>query len=425
MAIVVRYECHGCGAPAQPRGTAWVRCDHCQILVGFDWQGFLDSPAYAALLRNSASQLGRWNEYTALMAEAARAAGAGRDEEALALYTRLGEMILELTPHAFPDQARTDPACRRRHLEFFAFQQLMNVRDPVCASLQGRLTGLLQNMKLTEPLEVLLPAAEIFEQQIVRLGRIPGAPLDPDGMPAHQRTKATLSVFLGGYLHLLDDAARLSLLRRIHGSSNVRIVGAGEDDGLGLYLDWTCPRCSLASMQARTVTEYTCPGCFCRRPVRSGRAQLESVELACPTCGARVTVGEGQSEALCGYCKIAVRRLARTGDVERTFAEEIRARYGGEPLPPAGVDGLAVTPDNRAELVLIGLARQAVWYANLVNGERFAKVVRASLPDEQTRALGLDRVLELALGEGGGQASEKLLGDTASALQLRRWRSDV
>lgn len=392
MSVVVRYVCHHCGAAREGGGDeGWVRCQHCRALIAFDWQAWLGSKAWAAYLRVAAKPetLAEWQRYQALGGQV-DAALAAQDEEAALRHQRAAvEQLVTLMPSIYPPELATDAAYRERYLGWMAWTMVAQKRDATLAALQAELTARMQQIDWRAPMPTLEAAQALFTRQVDRLLAL-GPPEDPDGMPPAARHKAMLTQFLGGYAQLMSPAQVRALLEQIHGEGNVHEAGEGVAS-LGLYREWRCGACGLMSLQATMVLEHTCPGCLFRVP--KGDSTLPRHALGCGRCGAPMVLEAGERERCCAHCGTWVRRVDRTGDVERAFAREVMAetaqRFGLElaPLPAEGVPGLAVTGATRRGLQLTGLARQAAMYGALVPVERWVALVTQTLPGERLSAL--------------------------------------
>jgi len=377
MTVIVRYECHACGAPAEAHGEqAWLRCGYCRALLGFDWQAWFESPDYSSWLKKAPSQVAAWGDYQKLAARGEALAKKGELEKAEESFREAVEKMLSLSPHVFPPEVQTDRAYRERYLRHTAWAQLQQFADPEAAKLWAGTMDLLRRFQLRDPLATLEPAAEQMGRMVDRTVRIPGAPEDPDGMPPNARRRVSMTQFLSAYLHLLSPAARLKLLERMHGSGNVVVTGDARADEVGLYQEWECPRCGLFSLQPRMATERCCPACLCRRRVGSGREALAETTVACRGCGAQTTLAAGAFEGTCVHCGGALRRLARTGDAERDFARAVQKQYGG---PAAESDGLPLEGADFADLQRLGVAHAFLWYGKLTGKEQLAGVLRRNL----------------------------------------------
>lgn len=381
MSLVVHYRCHQCGATREGGGQAgWVRCQHCACVIGFDFQAWLSSPRYAAYLREAAkpSTMAKWTTYQQL---SAKAVGQGRD--GLATMEEAADLMMSLNPVVAPDEVTTDATYRAAFRRFLAFTLLMQQVEPRLTALSREFTARLSKLDYKAPLPTLEWAVTNLEQQFAVLAEL-NPPDDPDGLPWPARMKASLAQFLTGYLQLLSGDDQRVVLERVYGKEALRTGGSstpGTADALGLYVDWSCPACGLASLQARMVTELTCPGCMFRKPVTSGDASLPEVTLACARCGAPVTLGRGERERTCEHCQTWLRRIDRTGDVERDYANEVKARIAKEhglvieELPREGTPGFPVTAETRRDLQLVGMTRVAAWYGSLVPAKRVRALV--------------------------------------------------
>lgn len=427
MAIVVRYQCYGCGAPCEARGgAAWIRCGHCRALLGFDYQAWFESKDYQRWLSTAAANAGRWPAFQKLEAEAAELGKKGALDEALAREREAQAMLVELTPHVFPPEARTDAVYREKYLATHAWLNVQLKVDREAERLYGQMMALFPRFDLRDPMKVLRPAGALLDRLMLRLATLPGCPPDPDGMPPKLRMRVFSASFLSAYLGMIsrmDD--KLEVLRSIHGIDNVKGVGDAAEDDTGLYKDWRCPSCGAVSLQYRGVAELTCLGCMFRIAAGSGRDELPAAALKCPTCGADIQVAEGELEGSCAYCNVPVRRMAVTGDAYREFQKEALRGFGGGRPPGQGAAGLEVTAENRAQRVLAGLLRTANFYATLVAPERYVTTVRKAFPDlaDADRARKLDEVeaqAGKAVVEGIQPAAKELLQKARRLLDPNR-----
>lgn len=424
MALVIRYRCHACGAHVDtPGNVAWLRCGYCRALVGYDWQAWFESPDYGAWLKRQAANVSAWADYQKDVDAAAQAARKGRQEKAEAHLRAAVARQMTLTPHTWPPEVHRDEAYRERYLRFETWARLQSYVDPTMGELDAELQTVCRGLDYRNPMPTLEKALVLLRKQLARLASLPGAE-DPDGMPPAARTRVVLSLFVNAYLPMLTREQRLKALRDVHGVNNVLEAGAPATDEVGWFVDWRCPRCGLASLQARSALELCCPGCYHRRPFSSEVLGLAAVSVRCGSCGATVALAAGEQEAACGSCGARTRRLLRTGAVEQEYTRQVirdtTAQHGLTPesLPSEGVEGFPVTEDNRLELRLTGLARQAHWYARLVQVPRYVELVRRSFPDasDAERAARLTRVAELVASEGGDETSRTLLAETRAHL---------
>jgi DNA-directed RNA polymerase subunit RPC12/RpoP len=411
VSIVVHHRCHHCGAAREGSGSAgWVRCQHCDAVIGFDFQAWLSSARYAAFLRESASPevLTRWSTFEAHRLAALRLGARGLSEMEAA-----AEVLMALTPIVAPDEVTSDEAYRSRWRRYLAFTMLQQGIDPELSRLFSALQRDFASFDYRNPMPHLERAVSNLEQTHARLSQL-DSPDDPDGLPWPLRAKVALSQFLTAYLHLLGPEDQRAVLERVYGREAVsdQTTQTGEADVLGLYLDWRCPACGLQSLQVRMVTEYTCPGCMFRKPVGHQESALPKVATLCGRCGASLTLERGERERACAFCQTWVRRVDRTGDVERDFSHELKARVAAqhgftlEALPTEGQPGFPVTPETRRSLQLVGLTRIAAWHGSMVPAKRVRACIVATLgaPSE-----GLLAELEAAAIAEGNEGAMPVL----------------
>jgi DNA-directed RNA polymerase subunit RPC12/RpoP len=422
MALVIRYRCHTCGAHVDSAGqVAWVRCGHCRALVGYDWQAWFESQEYAEWLRRYPALAPGFTDFQKEVEAARAAAHKGLLDEAERWLRQAVDRVMGLTPQLYPPEVQRDAAYRERYIRYDAWLRLQWILDPAIAALDTEIQAVSRGLDMRDPLPTLEKLLELMRQQLSRLSVLPGAE-DPDGMPPASRSRVWLSCLVSAYMPMLTPEQRLSMLRSVHGVNNVREVEGASQDEVSLYFDWQCPRCQLFSLQGRGATAVFCPGCLCKAAVPAELTTLSALPARCGSCGHPVTISQGKMEVPCGICGAIVRRIARTGSVERDLTFEAISKSGHElpQLPEEGVPGVPVTPENRLELVLVGLARQANWYARLIQPSRYLDVVRRSLPElgDRARAAQLERVAQLSAAERGDEAARELL-EQARALLLR------
>jgi DNA-directed RNA polymerase subunit RPC12/RpoP len=422
MALVIRYRCHTCGAHVDSAGeAAWVRCGHCRALVGYDWQAWFESQEYGEWLRRYPALAPGFTDFQKEVEAARQAAHKGLLDAAERWLRRAVDRVMGLTPQVYPPEVQRDPAYRQRYIRYDAWLRLQWMVDPTIAALDAEVQAVSRGLDMADPLPTLEKLLELTQRQLSRLAALPGAE-DPDGMPPASRGRVWLSCLVSAYVPMLTPAQQLSMLRAVHGVNNVREVEGSSQDEVSLYFDWQCPRCQLFSLQGRGATAVFCPGCLCKAALPAKLTALSALPTRCGSCGHPVTISQGEIEVPCGICGARVRRIARTGSVERDLVSETISKSGYElpQLPEEGVPGVAVTPENRLELVLTGLARQANWYARLIQPSLYVEVVRRSLPglSDKARAAQLERVAQLSAAEQGDEAAGKLL-EQARALLLR------
>ena len=423
MALVIRYRCPACGAHVDATGRAsWVRCGYCQALAGVDWQTWFESPEYAAWLRAYPQNIPK---FTALQhhREAAEAAvRAERLGEAQRHLREVASLHLEVTPQQFPPEVQTDAAYRERYVRYEAWARLESLVDAPLGALLKEMETVSAAMSLSDPEPTVEKVMEVMGRYYDRLFTRPGFE-DPDGMPPAARHQLSLSLLVSAWLPLLSPEQRLRLLRRVHGTNNVRETGAEGSDDVGAFLEWTCPHCGLVSLQARSVTELTCVGCYHQRPLSAAMLGLEEVATRCGGCGRAVTLPAGALERHCDVCGALVRRLARTGQVEQRYQRDLRTELGSPPptLPEEGVPGPARPGMTRQDQVLAGLGRQASWYTQIISLERYVGLVRRSLPGltDDARAALLERVGTVPHFEGVSEDGRRRLEETRAALRRR------
>lgn len=426
MAIVVRYVCHHCGAAREGSGgRGWVRCQHCEALIAFDWQAWFDSKEYAAYLRqvSKPEHVDGWKKYLALTQEAEAAAKRNDGAAAKAQFKAAMEQAVSLNPSLHPEEVQTKPAWRARWLEQAAWTMLQQQVDPVAAPLADEFTAMLTTLDYKDPLPTLEKAIANLTAQYQRLAQL-DVPEDPDGMPLEQRLRAALSQFVGGYLQLVSKTQQRALLERIYGKENLIEGGDATQDAGGLFREWRCPACGLMTLQSRLGHESTCPACGFRKPVQQADLGLERVEFVCGRCGAPLVLEANELERGCGNCGTWTRRQARTGEAERAVMKDVLQELSQQrgfqlaELPAEGQPGIAVTVENCASLQTSGLARLALGYQAFLGAEQYLALVRGTWPGVKGSALvaALSSVRATSEQESGTTAALTLIDEALRRL---------
>lgn len=424
MALLIRHECFSCGKTRDNgAGEPWVRCSHCDTLLGFDWTAWFETQEYAASLKNAARTAKEWQVYQALLEKADARIAAGNLAGAKKHIEDAIAKQFELSPFLFPPEARVDRAYLERHVALMAWYQLQVRIDPELKTLWDAFQKECRSFDMRDPLPMLERASELLERQQKRLFQL-GPPEDPDGMPPPIRMKVWRTHFLGAYLHVLSPEHRIELLRKLYGRENVRSTGDSDVDEGGLFLEWTCPRCALRSLQVRAATQYVCQGCHLIADAAD--EQLPAIDTRCANCGAELRLEAGALDVRCSYCDALTRRHARSTTLEREWSREVSERihseagltlptYSSPSYPP-------LDPHEQLAARLQGLVRQAQAWASVVTPRRFASLVRGSFSDHspEQQADLLERAIRLAQSEKAGEAAIGCLTAAKAALASER-----
>jgi DNA-directed RNA polymerase subunit RPC12/RpoP len=426
MAWLVRYKCHQCGAVREPGDdSGWVRCAHCSMLIAFDWQAWLASPAYRQYLSDSLSgttQAG-WASYQTLLNEGDALHASGESIKAAEKFEQAVGLTFDMLPGIYPKEVPRAPA-----LNFSAaFLSLQRMNDAV-RKLNEDMLSLLKSLDFRNPLPTVLACVQLLEQQFNLALRI-GLPPDPDSMPMGARLQVLKSQFVGGYASMMSAENRLELLQHVYGRDAVTEVADGQfDDGLGLFRDWACPMCGLWSVQSRHAHEFTCMACFFRKPVSPSDDPLPKIQALCGTCSAEMTLENGQTEGACVYCHSWVRRVRHDRSNEIDFQVEMRAHIQAavmsktghtlvfESLPVEGKLGLEVTSQNRHSLKLQGFVRLIAAYQSFVPAARFTRLLQRSfsIVSGVETAACIQRVAEQARIDRQFEATQATLASMTS-----------
>jgi DNA-directed RNA polymerase subunit RPC12/RpoP len=390
VAWLVRYKCHQCSAFREPGSeSGWVRCHHCDALIAFDWQAWLASPAYRQYLSDSLNgkSTHQWALYQRALNEADAFYARSEISSASQKYRQAVGLMFDLLPGISPIEAHTNHAYRDRIVEYSAFLCMQRTHASV-QKLNDEMLRLLKEIDYRNPLPTVLSCLDLLKQQLILAYDI-GLPTDPDNMPLGARQRVIQSQFAGGYAQMMSAENQFELLQLVYGRDAVtRVDDAIQDDGLGMFREWTCPTCSLCSIQSRHVHEFTCLGCFFRIPTVDDF--LPRIQTVCGNCAASIVLENGQIEQACTHCNSWVRRVRHDRSNELDFSNEVMRHFRAavllktgqritfEPLPTEGKIGIEVTAKNRESIKLQGFVRLVVAYQSFVPTATFKRLLQRS-----------------------------------------------
>ena len=386
MAILVRYQCYGCGAPQRSGGsTVWTRCEQCGVLIGFDPEAWLESEDYRKWQEMAAQQVVVWERAQAMLDDADAAAQRGERDACLAGLRDYVEATMLPYLASYPPQVHSDPAYRERWVAWSAWWMLQERFSDEVSGHNEKMTAAFGAIDWADPMPALRKGIVHMRDKLAA-GSSLGPPEDPDFMPFVARERLSIASAMSYYAAPLDAEQRVTLLREIHGDENVIVDETTPHHGDGAWMDFQCPRCGLVSITPNTSREVNCYGCFRRYPLGEEYFELPACDLACVGCGAVVSIPKGATDAPCPACDAVVRRVGRSGRIER----EVEAkRLGSTPvLPPEGEGGYEVRDDNRQQLVVQGLAMVASTFAIFVSPSRYLDLVRRSTANGHWPPLG-------------------------------------
>jgi len=297
-----RTVCPSCGAPkARPSITAYVYCDYCGSLSDYDFAKACEKPlerpgpVYEALVAKAKPDLD--------------AALAGGDVDAFrALQRELFDGWIDACPNAVPPRAK-DPAYRAKYAAYLAEGAIVTALDvgaKTHAAAVAKATGdlIVREVKpgtLRVDPGTFAPFVEaVFAQDdYLAVAHEAGGvyAMQPDGASGELQRRMAMSMFVQGWLPMLDETQAETLLSRARLKSEYieadpPSAGAATCGGCGADV-------TILEGARRTVCEH------CGR-----RLDVEAASVTCAGCGASLAPGEGVTSFACPHCNAAVQRVA-------------------------------------------------------------------------------------------------------------------
>jgi LSD1 subclass zinc finger protein len=349
-------------------------------MIGFDPEAWLESEDYRKWQQMATQQVVVWGRAQVMLDSADAAAQRGDRAACLAaLRDYVDATMLPYLP-SYPPEVHTDPAYRERWVTSSSWWMLQDRFSEEVSAHNEKMTAAFAAIDWADPLPALREGV-VHMRSKLDAGFGLGPPEDPDGMPPPARERLSIANAISYYAASLDSRQRVAILREIHGEQNVIVDDSTPHSGDGGWMDFQCPRCGLVMITPNTLAQAQCLGCYRQFPLGADYLELPACDLPCVGCASMVTIPQGAHDARCPACDAVVRRVGRSGRIDREVQAE---QHGATPtLPPEGEGGIEVTADNRQQLVVSGLAMVASMYAAFVSPPRYLDLLRRSTADGQ------------------------------------------
>jgi len=297
-----RTVCPTCGAPkSRPSVTAYVYCDYCGSLSDYDFAKACEKPL---------ERPGPVYEEKAARAkpdlDAALAAG---DVDAFrALQHALFDGWIEACPNAIPPRAK-DPTYRAKYAAYLAEGAVVTALDAGArthAAAVAKATGefIVREVRpgtlRVDPgsFAPFVQAVLAQEAYLAVAHETAGVyAMQPDGASGELQRRMAMSMFVQGWLPMLDESQAEMLL------AHAKLTGEYIEADSPSAAAATCGGCgadvAILEGARRTVCEH------CGR-----RLDVEGASVPCAGCGASLAPGEGTTSFACPHCKAAVQRIA-------------------------------------------------------------------------------------------------------------------
>jgi LSD1 subclass zinc finger protein len=308
--VKVRFKksiCPACGGhKTRPSQTAYVYCDFCGALADFDFQKACEVPAErpGPAYQNLSAQL-------APMLEQAR--GRGDVVTYRQLQMQLFDSFIAITPTSCPPRV-TDARYRQAYVAYMAEGATATAFDAASREHEGNVNRTVQGLQYASPKPGVIRVSAgsfralsdaVFAQQdhVARIHEARGVyAMHPDHAPAELQRRIGISLFVQGWLPMLDEDSARAFLDRARLSSE--------------YLEADPPSADRADCGGCGHHLEVLPGA--RRVVceRCGQAvELGGERVTCGGCGASLAPQEGAPKVTCPHCKHSLQRVGRNWPV--------------------------------------------------------------------------------------------------------------
>lgn len=297
-----KTTCPTCGAPkTRPSLTAYVYCDHCGSMADFDFQKACEvplqqpGPMYEALHANLKPQLD-W-------------ATARGDVDAFRnLQCQLFDSYVTFCPSSVPFRVR-DPRYRMLYVRYMAEGAVVTAFDMVAKQHEAAVAQSVRGLSFFQPQPGVLrvhPQAfqlmcnAVFAQQehTHQLNESRGVyALHPDGAPGPLQKRIGFSMFVQGWMPMLDEANVAELLARTGLKSEYveAEVPVASDRA-------SCTGCGAALAIFPGAKRVVCEQC-------GHRLEVGGERVRCTGCGSTLAPPEGQLQFACPHCRVPMQRM--------------------------------------------------------------------------------------------------------------------
>jgi DNA-directed RNA polymerase subunit RPC12/RpoP len=301
--FVKQVECSRCGAPKRlPSKTAYLYCDHCGALVGYDFR-------LANLGTNSAYTNTVYHQLiTPVQAEINKARAFGDN----ARYRDLNKAVylewLRQCPQAASPRVASDEDFRERMATYLTECMVVRDFDVYLATLDAQFkVAVSQIVRIPQPngrpwlvSAAFWPLAELWKQQMEAAYRLLDetgvSALDPDEAPPGVQLRMEHSTFCQGWLPHLTPADGERMLAMYGLKSEYARVNVPDAQ------DRNCGGCGGNLKVLPGAQAVVCESCGRKLDIAGG-------ERPCQTCGASLSFPVGVSRIDCPYCQSETHRI--------------------------------------------------------------------------------------------------------------------
>lgn len=296
-----RSVCPICGGhKTRPSATAYVYCDFCGALADYDFQKACEKPAERP-----------GPAYEALHAELAPMIQTAKMRGDVATYRQLQMQLFDsfvtMTPASCPPRV-ADPRYRHAYVAYMAEGAVASGFDPVAAQHEANVTRVVQGLQFASPKPGVIKVSPqsfhamvdaVFAQQdhLARLHEARGVyAMHPDKAPAELQRRIGISMFVQGWLPMLDEPSTQAFLQR----AGFKHEYVEVDPPPGDKAD--CAACGNHIEILPGAKRVVCERC--------GQAlEVGGERLSCQGCGSPLAPAEGTAIVTCPHCKRSFQRV--------------------------------------------------------------------------------------------------------------------
>lgn len=296
-----RSICPSCGGhKTRPSITAYVYCDFCGALADYDFQKACEKPA-----ERPGPAYESLNAQIAPVLAQAKMRG---DVQTFRQYQmQLFDSFVTMTPASCPPRV-SDPRYRHAYVAYMAEGAVAEAFDPVAGQHTANVNAVVQRLQFVSPKPGQIKVSPqsfhqmveaVFAQQdhLARVHEARGVyAMHPDKAPAELQRRIGISMFVQGWLPMLDEQSTQAFLQRAGFKSEY----VEADPPPGEKAD--CASCGNHLEILPGAKRVVCDKC--------GQAlEVAGDRLTCQGCGSALAPAEGTTNVTCPHCKHSFQRV--------------------------------------------------------------------------------------------------------------------